>query len=187
MKIQFFQILIILLLCSCKSKGQEYALVIHGGAGWITPERFTGDAGEVYRASLHSALQLGQHMLLEGASSVDVVEAVITQLENDSLFNAGKGSVLNARGEVECDASIMNGADKQAGAVSGVKQIKNPIQLARLVMDSSSHVMLSGDGAQEFATKRNIELIDNRELITSEMAKRHEEQMKNKKHKELEI
>lgn len=173
MNFQGLYIILVALLLTVNAKSQEYALVIHGGAGWITPDRFAGESETMYRASLQGALTLGKEMLAAGENSVDVVKAVISLLENDSLFNAGRGAVLNALGQVECDASIMDGATLQAGAVSGVKRIKNPIQLAGEVMEGSPHVLLSGQGAEAFASQRQIELIENTSLITSKRWKQY--------------
>lgn len=128
---------------------KKYSLMIHGGAG------MSHDM-EKYSPSLMSILETGGKMLASGSSSVDVVERCVSMLEDDPLYNAGRGSVLNSRGKIEMDASIMNGQNLAAGAVAAVKDIKNPVCLARMVMDKSSHVMLIADGALEFAREKGV-------------------------------
>ncbi|NBB87529.1 MAG: beta-aspartyl-peptidase, partial [Bacteroidetes bacterium] len=131
-----------------------YGLVIHGGAGTILPDNMTAEQEAAYRSALDGALRAGHAVLAEGGSSLDAVVAAITRMEDDSLFNAGKGAVFTAEGTVELDASIMDGATLQAGAVGGVTRIKNPITLARQVMEASPHVMMVGDGAETFAREQ---------------------------------
>ncbi|MCC5982505.1 MAG: isoaspartyl peptidase/L-asparaginase [Oceanicaulis sp.] len=135
----------------------EWSIIIHGGAGVI--ERGAMDAGTeaAYRAALQDALELGGGMLMDGADGVDVVEAVIRVLEDDPKFNAGRGAVFTSEGRVELDASIMVGHSRAAGAVAGVTGVRNPISLARAVMEHSPHVMLIGDGAESFAAERELE------------------------------
>jgi beta-aspartyl-peptidase (threonine type) len=176
-------LLYILILCGAiQLQAQEYALVIHGGAGHMQRGRYSAEEDQAYRTSLTNALLLGQVMLAEGERSVDVVEAVINMLENDSLFNAGKGSVLNINGAVECDASIMSGIDKNAGAVAGVSHLKNPISSARLVMEKSPHVLLCGSGAEEFVKPYKVEFVDNSYFITSAHAMQFAKRRAEKKH-----
>jgi beta-aspartyl-peptidase (threonine type) len=138
-----------------------YGLVVHGGAGTILPDRMTAEQEAAYRGALEAALRVGHAVLAEGGSSLDAVVTAITRLEDDSLFNAGKGAVFTAEGTVELDASIMDGATLQAGAVGGVKRIKNPITLARQVMEASPHVMMVGDGAETFAQEQGMALVEN--------------------------
>ncbi|WP_425544880.1 isoaspartyl peptidase/L-asparaginase family protein [Colwellia asteriadis] len=137
------------------------AIAIHGGAGTIEKSRFTPEKEAKYRAKLSEALEAGYQVLDMGGSSLDAVTAAINILENSPLFNAGKGAVYTHDETHELDASIMDGKNRQAGAVAGVKHIENPINLARLVMDESVHVMLSGAGAEEFAQSKGVKLIDN--------------------------
>ena len=132
-------------------------LVIHGGAGTILKKNMTKEKEEAYRAKLESIIITGMKLLKEGKASVDVVEHVICIMEDSPLFNAGKGSVFNHEGKQEMDASIMDGKSLNAGAVAGVSNIKNPILAARLVMDNSNHVLLSGTGAEQFAKEQNLE------------------------------
>ena len=136
------------------------ALAVHGGAGTISPELMTPAREKAYRDALDHALRMGHAVLHEGGAALDAVEAAIRVLEDSPLFNAGKGAVFNADGQHEMDASLMNGADLRAGAVASVQNVKNPIRLARRVMDHSNHVLLSGNGAFEFAHKQKVELED---------------------------
>lgn len=137
----------------------EWGLVIHGGAGTIRRSEMTEERAAEYRAKLTEALNAGHAVLAEGGSAVDAVVAAITIMEDSPLFNAGKGAVFTSSGTNELDASIMNGADLNAGAVAGVKRVKNPILLARAVMENSSHVMFARDGAEAFAEEQGLELV----------------------------
>lgn len=136
------------------------ALAVHGGAGTIARELMTPAREKAYRDALELALKRGHAVLKEGGTALDAVEAAVRALEDSPHFNAGKGSVFNADGQHEMDASLMNGSDLRAGAVAGVQNVKNPISLARRVMEKSSHVLISGMGAFEFAHKQKIELED---------------------------
>lgn len=136
-----------------------WGLVIHGGAGTIRRADMTPERDAEYRGMLHEALRAGHVVLEEGGSAVDAVVAAITIMEDSPLFNAGKGAVFTSSGTNELDASIMNGADLNAGAVAGVKRVKNPILLARAVMERSSHVMFARDGAEAFAEEQGLELV----------------------------
>ena len=135
-------------------------LVIHGGAGTINRKNMTPEREREYRAALEQALRTGHGVLSKGGSSLDAIEATIRILEDNPLFNAGKGAVFTHEGRNELDASIMNGKNKMAGAVAGVTIIKNPITAARAVMEKSKHVMMVGRGAELFATKMGLEIVD---------------------------
>jgi len=137
------------------------AIAIHGGAGTIERSDFTPEYEKAYRAKLKEAVETGYAILAKGGESLTAVTAAINVLENSPFFNAGKGAVFTHDETHEMDASIMFGKNRQAGAVAGVKRIENPINLARLVMDKSVHVMLSGAGAEQFAQTQGIELVDN--------------------------
>lgn len=137
----------------------KYVLVIHGGAGVIEPENLTDEKEKALHAALKEALLAGQKVLAEGGEALEAVEQAVIVMEDSPLFNAGKGSVFTHEERNEMDASIMDGRDLDAGAVASVSQIKNPITLAREIMTNSQHVMLSGDGAEEFAQERGMELI----------------------------
>jgi len=140
----------------------KFAIAIHGGAGTIEKSRFTPEKETAYRAKLEEALDAGYMVLEKGGASLDAVTAAINVLENSPFFNAGKGAVYTHDESHEMDASIMDGRTRQAGAVAGVKHIENPIDLARLVMDESVHVMLSGAGAEAFAQTQGVPLVDNK-------------------------
>lgn len=132
-------------------------LVIHGGAGNITPAMMTKADEQEYSAGLKKALDAGYAILNGGGAALDAVEAAIVELENNPIFNAGKGAVFTKKGLNEMDAAIMNGKTLEAGAIAGVRNIKNPIKLAKEVMLHSGHVFLSGKGASEFALTRGME------------------------------
>ena len=137
-----------------------FALAVHGGAGTIAPDLMTPAREKAYRDALELALRRGHAVLAEGGAALDAVEAAVRVLEDSPHFNAGRGSVFNADGQHEMDASLMNGADLRAGAVAGVQNVKNPVVLARRVMDQGNHVLISGNGAFEFAHKQKVELED---------------------------
>ncbi len=131
-------------------------IAIHGGAGTILRSEMIAEKENAYRIALKDALNKGFVVLRRNGSAIDAVSAAIVCLEDCPLFNAGKGSVFNAEGRHEMDASIMNGADLSAGAVTGVKNVRNPILLAKTIMQKSEHVFLMGEGAEIFARKNNI-------------------------------
>jgi beta-aspartyl-peptidase (threonine type) len=133
----------------------NYALAIHGGAGTILKSTMTPEKELAYKNGLQDAIEAGESILKSGGSAFDAVESAIIQLENNPLFNAGKGAVFTNTGTHEMDASIMNGKDLMAGAIAGVQGVKNPISLARAVMEKSEHVLLTGNGAMDFAKKVN--------------------------------
>ena len=138
----------------------EYALVLHGGAGNMNFESVPEPYQEIFKHALDSALQIGLDVLKEGGTSVDAVETVIRCLEDNPLFNAGKGAVFTSEGKNELDASIMCGKDLNAGAVAGVTDIRHPISAARAVMEQSEHVMMAGQGASVFAEGAGLEIVD---------------------------
>ena len=166
MKLSKFYFAILFFVISCNQDNNRFAIVIHGGAGTILKKNMSDEMEKEYKIKLEEALNIGHSILRENGKSIDAVEAVIKFLEDSELFNAGKGSVLSNNEEVEMDASIMRGDNLNAGAISGVKQIKNPIKLARKVMEESNHVFLSGLGAEKFALSKGFELISNENLIT---------------------
>ena len=140
-------------------------LVIHGGAGVVAKE-VTPEKEKAVRAGLQKALDAGYGVLKSGGASLDAVVAAITVLEDDPNFNAGKGAVFNHDGKNELDASIMDGATRRAGSVANVHRIRNPILLARAVMDKSPHVMMVGDGAEAFAQSIGMTLVDPKYFYT---------------------
>lgn len=143
-----------------KNKTKEYVLVIHGGAGRILKENISPEREKEYILKLSEALTSGAEILKNGEPSLDAVETAINILEDSPLFNAGKGAVFTEKGENEMDASIMDGKTLNAGAVAGVKTIKNPISAAREVMTASKHVLLSGVGAEEFAANSGLKIVE---------------------------
>lgn len=147
---------------------KKIALAIHGGAGTIERSSMTPEKEREYRAGLERALKAGYEVLKRGGSSLDATEAAVRVLEDDFHFNAGRGSVFTSAGTNEMDASIMDGKTLKAGAVGSVQHIKNPIQLARLVMEKSPHVMLDCAGAEAFAQANGIELVDQKYFFTQE-------------------
>ena len=139
------------------SGDNSWALALHGGAGTILRENLSPDEEARYRAGLEAALAAGRAVLEAGGAALDAVEQTVTALEENPLFNAGKGSVLTAEGAVEMDAAIMDGATLDAGAVIGVRRVRNPVRLARQVMEQSPHVILAWQGAEEFAERTGAE------------------------------
>ena len=154
--------LLIILLFSCNNNDENrIAIVIHGGAGIILKENISKSKEDSIINKLDEAISKGWKLLNEGKSSELAVIETIKILEDSPLFNAGKGSVFNSEGKVENDASIMRGNDLNAGASSGTSNVKNPITLAADVMNHSDHVFLSGEGAENFAKDRNLEIVEN--------------------------
>ena len=140
---------------------KKYVIAIHGGAGTILRTNMTNEIEQKYKMALNESILAGENILLNSGLAIDAVEAAIRSLENNPLFNAGKGSVFSHEGEHEMDASIMNGKDLMAGAVAGVKNVKNPITLAKSVIQHSNHVFMAGQGAEVFAKQLNIEMAPN--------------------------
>ena len=138
----------------------KVVLVIHGGAGTILKENMSPEKEKAYRLALQEALQNGYKVIKNGGESEDAVIEAIKVMENSPFFNAGKGAVFTHEGKNEMDASIMKGKTMQAGAVAGVTTIKNPILAAKAVMNNSDHVMMAGKGAEEFAVKQGLEIVD---------------------------
>src|SRR6266567_4465895 len=147
---------------------EKIGLVLHGGAGTIERSKMTPEREREYRAGLERALMAGYEILKRGGSSIDATEAAVRVLEDDPHFNAGKGAVFTSAGTNEMDAAIMDGKTLAAGAVASLKHIKNPISLARLVMEKSGHVMMDGEGAEAFARENGIELVDQKYFFTQE-------------------
>lgn len=179
-------LILCLILFSCKTdkkpssvqavadsgKKLEWAIVIHGGAGGMTRENTTAEIDKEYRAALSEAMNTGRKVLAEGGSALDAVEQTIRIMEDNPLFNAGKGAVFTHEGRNELDAAIMDGSNLAAGAVAGVTDIRNPITAARRVMTSSPHVMLAGAGASQFAKEQGLEIVQPSYFYTE---KRHNE------------
>ena len=138
----------------------RWSFAIHGGAGVIERASLTPEQDAAYRAALHRALEAGSAVLAAGGSSLDAVQAAIELMEDDPLFNAGRGAVFTAAGRNELDAAVMNGSDLTAGSVAGLTTTRHPIAAARAVMERSPHVMLIGEGADTFAASVGLEQVD---------------------------
>ncbi len=165
-------LLVFLFLISCSSevpiKQQQppFGIVIHGGAGTILKKNMTPEMEKAYRDKLAEAIKVGHDILKSGGSSQRAVEKTIHVMENSPLFNAGLGAVLTADGRASLDASFMEGNTLNAGAISGVSHIKNPISAAIAVMNNSPHVMLSSQGADQFAIEQGLDTVPNSYFIT---------------------
>ncbi len=183
-------LLVSALLFSCKPAKQapvaaekpEYAIVIHGGAGFMSREKVSVEKEAAYRAALDTALNIGLSVLKEGGESIDAVEQVIRYMEDNVLFNAGRGAVFTNEGKNELDASVMRGDNLMAGAVAGVTDIKHPISAARAVMEKSPHVMMAGAGASKFAREVGLEIVDPSYFYTDERFQSLHEALQDEKH-----
>lgn len=160
---------------------RPYRLVIHGGAGTLPRDQMTPEREAAYRAALTDALKIGQAVLERGGSSLDAVEATIMSMEDCPLFNAGKGAVFNHDGKNELDAAIMDGATLKAGSVAALHRIRNPVVLARLVMEKSPHVMMVGDGAEKFAREQGLAFVDPKYFFTENRWKALQDAIKEEK------
>jgi beta-aspartyl-peptidase (threonine type) len=145
-----------------------FGIVIHGGAGTLPRAEMSGDAERRYRAALGEAIDVGYAVLQDGGISLDAVTRAVVLLEDNPLFNAGRGSVFTLEGRNELDASIMEGRTLKAGAVCGLTRIRNPVELARAVMERSEHVMLAGAGAEEFALSQGFSFVPQSYFSTAE-------------------
>lgn len=168
---------------------KKYAMVIHGGAGVMDKKNMTSEMQNEYLTVLNRALQVGDSVLSHGGTCMDAVEKAIMIMEDSPLFNAGKGAVFTHDGIVELDASVMEGQSLKAGAIAAVRDIKNPIRVARAVMEKSEHVMLSGLGASQFAKEQGFEPVNNsyfhtekRYQLLQELLKKEKEATINDKH-----
>ncbi|MBK7710377.1 MAG: isoaspartyl peptidase/L-asparaginase [Bacteroidales bacterium] len=144
---------------SAPSERQAWALVIHGGAGSMSRDKISPELDAQYRKALSEALETGKKILSDGGSALDAVENTIRVMEDNPLFNAGKGAVFTHEGKNELDAAIMDGSNLAAGSVACVTDIKNPVSAARRVMTNSPHVMLTGAGASQFAREEGLEIV----------------------------
>jgi L-asparaginase / beta-aspartyl-peptidase len=145
---------------------RKYAIAVHGGAGTILKSRMTPENEEAHNIGIEEALIIAEEVLILGGTALDAVEAAVKSLEDNPLFNAGRGAVFTHEGKNELDASIMDGRNLMAGAVSGVSNIKNPVSLARLIMENTDHVLLCGVGAEQFARKMNVEFMPDAYFFT---------------------
>ena len=142
------------------SQSENFGIVIHGGAGTMSRKEMTKEMDLIYRKKLEEVIRLGYSILKNGGTSQEAVEKSINLMEDSPLFNAGKGAVLNSDGQIELDASFMDGKTLNAGAIVGVKTIRNPISAAIKVMENSPHVMFFGNGAEKFALKEGLDIVD---------------------------
>jgi len=154
---------------------KKFSIAVHGGAGTILKKLMNAEKERIYKKALSVSLEVGYDILEEGGSAVDAVEAAVYELENFPLFNAGKGAVFTHDGKHEMDASIMDGKTLKAGAVTCVQRVRNPVVLAREVMEFSEHVLLSGKGAEQFAKVRKIKLENDNYFFTDERFKQLQE------------
>ncbi|MGK7393374.1 MAG: isoaspartyl peptidase/L-asparaginase family protein [Candidatus Cyclobacteriaceae bacterium M3_2C_046] len=146
----------------------KFVLLIHGGAGTISEQSITPEKASDYKKALHKALKAGEKILSAGGKSLDAVESAVGSMEDCPLFNAGKGSVFNAQGTHEMESSIMCGKTLQAGAASALSRIKNPVTLARKILEDAYYVYLNGEGAAEFAQKHQLSMADDAYFYTQE-------------------
>lgn len=153
----------------------SWAIAVHGGAGGMTPETLSPHLDAQFRTALSMAMHAGGKVLAAGGSAVDAVIASVTMLEDDPLFNAGRGSVFTHEGRIELDAAVMDGAKRRAGAVAGVTCVRSPVQLARAVMDHGQHVLLAREGAEQFAREHGVDMIDPAWFATDERRRQLEE------------
>lgn len=160
---------------SLQAQNQNYQIIIHGGAGnGLKAENYSEAQIAAYHQSLAQAIAIGDSALQKGTAAIEVVSMVVQQLENDSLFNAGKGAVLTYEGQASLDASIMDGKSGNAGAVAGLSCIKNPITAALAVLNNSPHVLLSGAGADSFSLQNGLQKVDPSYFITQRIKDIHE-------------
>jgi beta-aspartyl-peptidase (threonine type) len=174
----------LLLLIAETAAQQKYGIVIHGGAGTILKKNMTPEREAAYNEKLKEALEVGFNILDKGGTSLDAVETAVRIMEDSPLFNAGKGAVLTEKGVVELDAAIMEGKSLMAGAIAGIKHVKNPISLARLVMEKSPHVMMIGEGAEEFGKEMKVEFVENDYFITKERWESYQRTIQREKERE---
>jgi len=162
-----------------------HALAIHGGAGPIPAQALTPERDKQFRAALQLALDAGHEVLESGGASLDAVTTAVRILENDPLFNAGRGAALTRDGAAELDAAVMEGSTQRAGAVASVRHVRNPVDLARRVMEKSRHVLLVGAGAEEFALEEGLELVPNSYFRTAERLQQLESEQRGERVSDL--
>lgn len=165
LSLSFIVIASVALLASCQqaetpAAQKEWAIALHGGAGTISQD-LPDSVKQRYYTGLEEALRVGELVLRDGGSALDAVEKVVNALEDNPLFNAGRGAVFTAEGRHELDAAIMDGSTLGAGALTGLTTVKNPISLARIVMEESRHIFFSGEGAEDYADQTSVERVDN--------------------------
>ena len=171
-------IMILIVSVALAQPARKYAMVIHGGAGVMDRKELTSEMQNEYLKVLNQALYIGDSVLANGGTCMDAVEKTIVIMEDSPLFNAGKGAVFTHDGLVELDASVMDGQTLKAGAIAGVRDIKNPIRVARTVMEKSEHVMLYGTGASQFAKEQGFIPVENSYFYTEKRYKSLQELLK---------
>lgn len=169
---KYLSTILLLILCGTVygqdgNKGPKWSIALHGGAGTLSPDLIQ-ERIRILENHMLEALSIGESILSRGGKSIDAVQAVVVYMEDCPLFNAGKGAVTNLQGIHELDAAIMDGSNLKAGAVAGLRDVKNPVKAARLVMDSTNHVFLIGEGASAFAKSKGLEIVDNSYFSTGE-------------------
>ncbi len=184
MMVKFLLLAVIGIMISNKTlaQNQDYIIVVHGGAG-NKPAKVDNAKKAEAESALKKAINEGLNIMKDGGTSLDAVIAAVIILEDCPLFNAGKGSVLTMKGTVECDASVMNGKDKSAGSVCAIQMVKNPILLAKEIMQNTPHVMMCGIMADEYARKAGLEIVNNDYFITYEMKRKWLEKTEPKNNK----
>jgi L-asparaginase / beta-aspartyl-peptidase len=175
MKRMLLTVLVCAIPFSAQNRNPPLALVVHGGVDDRKPGELTPADEAAIRAGIVRALTTGYAVLEKGGPSVDAVEAALRTFEDDSVFDAGRGSVLNSEGVAQLDASIMDGRTMKAGSVAALEHIAHPISLARMVMDRTPHVMLVANGAEEFAKSQGVEMVPNSYFITESRRKKYEQ------------
>ncbi|MBA4411499.1 MAG: isoaspartyl peptidase/L-asparaginase [Bacteroidota bacterium] len=177
-KLSFCLVIFLLTTVLWAQPVKKYALVIHGGAGVMDKDKMTPEMQNEYISVLNRVLHVGDSVLANGGTCLDAVEKTIVIMEDSPLFNAGKGAVFNHDGIVELDASVMEGKSLNAGAIAAVRDIKNPIRVARAVMEKSEHVLLNGSGASQFAKEQGFESVENSYFHTEKRYKSLQELLK---------
>jgi len=175
---KFLYTFLILLFCGTVfgqdgNQSPKWSIALHGGAGTLSPD-LTKEKIKILENHMLEALSIGESILSKGGKSIDAVQAVVVYLEDCPLFNAGKGAVTNLQGIHELDAAIMDGSNLKAGAVAGLRDVKNPVKAARLVMDSTKHVFLIGEGASAFAKSQGLDIVDNSYFSTNQRREQNE-------------
>lgn len=174
-----FNLFVTIIFClTAHAQTSRYALVIHGGAGVMDQNTMTTEQQQEYIQVLNHVLYAGDSVLSHGGTCLDAVEKAIILMEDSPLFNAGKGAVFTHDGLVELDASVMDGKTLKAGAIAAVRDIKNPVRVARAVMEKSEHVFLNGEGASQFARDQGFHPVDNSYFYTEKRRKQLEELLK---------
>ena len=178
MKQLFIYVMLVLFCTSSYGQPVKYALAIHGGAGTIDRKEMSAEMEKEYMIILNKVLHVGDSVLAHGGTCLDAIEKAIVIMEDSPLFNAGKGAVFTHEGIVELDASVMDGNTLKAGAIAGVRDIKNPITVARRVMEKSEHVLLTGAGASQFAKEQGFVPVENSYFHTEKRYKSLQELIK---------